>query len=177
MGTRVSLLKLAVLIRAAKVANPAVVISFAADALAGVKALKFLGTVTVGGVVYDLAGNNGKRKIFSDADDFVKFVATASPIGSGAYPVTLNTGDVLAAAVPSDMVAYNAARVVKLNAMRVSQLAVKADVQTQIDLMTADGWATGSSLQVAKLAEVTLQAATIQLDVDAIDAEIVRLTP
>ena len=175
MGTRVTLRGLTQAILVAKLADPAVVIVFNANAVEGNKQLKFYGVVSVGGVEYDLAGNNGRLKLFNDADDFVKFVAAAAPAGSGVYPVHIRTGDTLAAAVPSDLVKAAAAKVVKLQAAKVAQTAVIGEIDAQLALMA--GWGSGSSLQVARLNETKTQRAAVVADIAAIDAEIVRLTP
>lgn len=175
MGTRVTLRGLTQAILVAKKANPAVAIVFNANAVEGNKQLKFYGVVSVGGVEYDLAGTNGKLKLFTDADDLVKYIASAAPAGSGTYPVLIHTGSTLAAAVPSDLVKAAAAKVVKLQAAKVAQTAVIAEIDAQLALMV--GWASGSSLQVAKLNETNTQRAAVVADIAAIDAEIVRLTP
>lgn len=64
---------------------------------------------------------------------------------------------------------------VKLQAAKVAQTAVIAEIDAQLALMV--GWASGSSLQVAKLNETNTQRAAVVADIAAIDAEIVRLTP
>ena len=175
MATRTTLRGLAQAVFLAKQADPNVAISFEANAVDGNKQLKFYGVVTVGSVEYELAGTNGKLKLFTDVDDFVKYIASASPIGTGAYPVTINTGVVLAEAVPTDLVKAAAAKVVKLQAYKVAQNTVLAGIDAQLALMV--GWDAGSPLQVAKLAETQTQRATVVADIAAIDAEIVRLTP
>lgn len=175
MGTRVTLRGLTQAILVAKKANPAVAIVFNANAVEGNKQLKFYGVVSVGGVEYDLAGTNGKLKLFTDADDLVKYIASAAPAGSGTYPVLIHTGSQLAAAVPSDLVKAAAAKVVKLQAAKVAQTAVIAEIDAQRALMV--GWENGSPLQVAKLNETNTQRAAVVADIAAIDAEIVRLTP
>lgn len=175
MGTRVTLRGLAQAVYVAKQADANVAITFEANAIAGNKQLKFYGTVTVGAAEYDLASNNGKLKMFSDVDDLVKYIASAAPVGSGSYSIAIHTGVVLAASVPTDLVAAAAAKVVKLQAIKIAQTAVIAEIDAQLALMA--GWGSGSPLQVAKLAETQTQKATVTADIAAIDAEIVRLTP
>lgn len=175
MGTRVSLRGLALAVLTAKIADPAVVITFEANAIAGNKALKFYGLVKVGAAEYELAGTNGKLKLFTDVDDLVKYIASAAPVGTGSYSVKINTGIILAEAVPTDLVKAAAAKVVRLQAAKVSQQAVIVDIDAQLALMV--GWDVGSPLQVAKFNEVTTQRAVVVGDIAAIDAEIVRLTP
>lgn len=174
MGTRITQRGLAQAVLVAKQANPAVVITFTANAIEGNKALKFHGEANVGGTVYDFASTNGKLKLFGQADDLVKFIAGAVPAGTGDYPLTIKTGDTLAASVPADLVKAAADKVVKLNATKVAQQAVITEIDAQLALMT--GWETGSSLQIAKLNETNTQKAAVQADIAAIDAEIVRLS-
>lgn len=167
--------KLAEVVRLAKIADSAVVIAIIANALGVNKALKFAGVVAVGGVEYRLCTDAGKEKVFVDVDDLVKFVSAAAPVGSGTYSVTINTGILLAAAVAADVVKAAAARVVKLGSVRVAQLAVIAGLDAQLALMA--GWDVGSPLQVLRFDEVTLQKATVNADIAAIDDEVMRLTP
>lgn len=175
MGTRTTSRGLALAVLTARLAEPAIAIVFSATAIPGNKSLKLYGSVKVGAVDYDLAGNNGKLRLFPDVDDFVKYVAGSIPVGSGDYSVLIKTGSVLASAVPSDLVKAAAAKVVKLQAAKVSQAQVLAEIDAQLALMA--GWETGSMLQVAKLNETNTQRASVVADVAAIDAEIVRLTP
>lgn len=175
MGTRITSRGLAQAVLVARQAEPGVAITFTANAVSGNKALKFYGVVKVGVTDYDLAGPNGKLRLFTDIDDFIKFVAGSIPAGSGDYSVTIKTGTVLAAAVPTDLVKAAAAKVIKLQAAKVAQTGVLADIDAQIALMA--GWENGSPLQVAKLAEAQTQRASVVVDMAAIDAEIVRLTP
>ena len=175
MGTRITLRGLVKAVLVARQADANVAIVTEANAIAGEKSLKFYGVVKVGAAEYDLANNNGKLKLFGNADDLVKYIAQAVPAGSGSYTIKINTGTVLAAAVPADLVKAAAAKVVKLGAAKTAQQAVIAEIDAQIALMA--GWENGSSLQVAKLAETNVQKAAVQADIAAIDAEIVRLTP
>lgn len=175
MGTRITSRGLAQALIVARQADANVAVSFVATAIPGNKALKFYGVVRIGATNYDLAGGNGKLRLFTDMDDFIKYVAASVPVGSGDYLVTIKTGTVLAAAVPTDLVKAAAAKVVKLQATKVAQNQVLADIDVQLALMA--GWESGSSLQVAKLAEVQTQRASVVTDIAAIDAEIVRLTP
>ena len=175
MGTRVTLRALTEAALAAKQADPGVAIAINANAVAGNRKLKFYGVVTIGAAEYDLAGANGKLKLFGDVDDLVKYMSDAIPMGSGTYVVNVNTGVTLADAVPNDLVKAAAAQVVKLQAAKVAQNTVLAAIDAQLALM--DGWGDGSPLQVAKLEETQTQRAAVVADIAAIDAEIVRLTP
>lgn len=167
--------KLAEVVRLAKISDPAVVIAVVGDAVGNDKSLKFLGCVTVGGVAYRLCTDAGKEKVFSTADDLIRFVSSAAPIGSGSYSVVLNTGILLAASVAADQVKAMAARVVKLAGVKTKQQGVIAGLDEQLALMP--GWNVGSALQVARFDEVTAQKATVNADIAAIDAEVLRITP
>jgi hypothetical protein len=175
MGTRTTQRALSAAISAAKSDNPSVLISHIANAVPGDKKLVFYGVTDVGGVQYDLAADNGKLKKFTDADDLVKYIATAAPVGSGDYMVKIATGLTLAAAVPGDLVVWAQKQVVKLEAKKTAQQAVVAALDIQLALM--DGWEDGSPLQVAKLEETLAQKAAVVADIAAIDAEVDRLTP
>lgn len=175
MGTRITARGLAQAALVARTADPDVVVSFDANALPGDKRLRFYGVVKIGGTSYDLAGNNGRLKLFGDVDGYVKYVAAAMPAGGGSYSVKVNTGVTLAAAIPADLVKAAAAKVAKLQAAKVSQQAVVAGLDAQLAMMA--GWESGSPLQVARFVEVMEQKAAVLADVAAIDAEIVRLTP
>ena len=175
MATRVTSRGLAQAAILAKQADPLVTFAYTAVIVSNDKALKFFGEVKIGAATYELAGNNGKLRVFTDIDDFVKFLSGAIPSGSGDYNVVIKTGVALAASVPSDLVKAAAAKVVKLNAAKVVQNEVLAEINAQLALMV--GWESGSPLQAAKLAETNTQKATVLADIAAIDAEIVRLTP
>lgn len=174
MGTRITLRGLVQAVIEARVIDANVAISTEANAIAGEKSLKFYGIVKVGAAEYDLANTNGKLKLFANADDLVKYIAQAVPAGSGSYTIKVNTGVVLAAAVPSDLIKAAAAKVVKLGAAKTAQQAVITEINAQLALMA--GWGSGSALQVNKLNETNVQKAAVQADIAAIDAEIVRLS-
>ena len=159
----------------AKIADPAVSIVFSAEIVSNNRALKFFGSVMIGAVEYELAGNNGKLRVFTDVDDLIKFLSAAIPSGSGDYLVVIKTGIALAASVPSDLIKSAAAKVVKLQAYKAAQNGVVTDINAQLALMV--GWESGSPLQSAKLSETQDQKSAVLADIAAIDAEIVRLTP
>lgn len=172
---RVTNRKLAEVVAAARQADPGVAVTVRADVLPGDRSLIFHGVVSVGAVVHELAASNGKLKTFSALDDLVRYVAEAAPVGSGAYALTVETGVVLSAPVPVDLVKAAAAKVAKLQKAKTAQQAVVTSLDGQLALMA--GWGSGSPLQVARFAEVTQQKATVLADIGAIDAEIIRLTP
>ena len=174
MGTRITLRGLVQAVIVARLADANVAITTEANAVAGNKSLKFYGAVKVGAADYDLANSNGKLKLFANADDLVKYMAQAVPVGSGSYVLKINTGAILAAAVPTDLIKAAAAKIVKLNATKLAQQAVLADIDAQLALMA--GWENGSVLQVNKLNETNIQRAAVVADMAAIDAEIVRLS-
>lgn len=172
---RVTGRKLAEIVRLAKIADAGVTVAILGDAISGDKSLRFVGTVTVGADQYRLCSDSGKVKVFANADDLVKFVSAAAPVNSGAYVVTLSTGVLLAAAVAADQVKAMAARVVKLASVKAKQQGVIAGLDEQLALMV--GWNVGSALQIARFDEVTAQRATVNADIAAIDAEVLRITP
>jgi hypothetical protein len=174
MGTRITSRALEKIVRDARALNAGVPVSFIAQAVEGNKQLKFYGIVDVDGTEYDLAGDNGKLKLFTDADDYVKYIATAAPMGTGDYAVTISTGLTLAASVPNDLVAWATKQIAKLQTKKTAQQTVLANINAQLALMV--GWESGSPLQVAKKVETTTQRDAVQADIDAIDAEITRLS-
>lgn len=156
----------------AKGADPATVLSFSAVQVD--KAMRFSGLVNVGATAYQVAGNNGKQKTFVDVDDFVKSLAVELPTASGDYDVEISTGLYLVKPLPSDIKKAAAAEVVKLNKLRLVQLAVVASIDAELALMV--GWEAGNVLQQARKADTQARKAVVVADVAAIDADIVAQT-
>lgn len=165
--------QLAGLITAALVVDPAVAVTFGLLAVGTDKTLKFVGSVDVGGVVYELAADNGKIQKFSDVDGFVKRVAKFAEDGEGKYQVSIDTGALLASSVPANLIAAKAAKIASLTKTKTAQNVVVAALDAEIALMP--GWDVGNAAQRAKLAEVQDQKAAVVGDIAAIDAELVAL--
>lgn len=156
-----------------KVAHPAAVATLRLVAVGKDKALRFVGKMTVAGTEYDLATDAGKVKTFTDVDSFLKFAAKCAEKGNGIYEVSVETGDLLASSVPSDMPSWADSQIVRLNKAKVSQQAVIVSLDDQIGLMV--GWENGNAAQQAKKAEVQAQRACVVTDIAAIDTELARL--
>jgi hypothetical protein len=171
---RKSLRELARLFIAEKVGNPAAVAALRLAIVGTDKRLRFVAFLTIGATEYECAADNGKIKTFGDLDDFLKYTAKAAEVGNGVYSLEVDTGAVLASAVPNDVVAWSEAQIVRLNKVKTGQNAVIAAIDTQLALMV--GWDTGNTAQQAKLAETQAQRACVVTDVAAIDTEIARLT-
>lgn len=158
---------------AAKVANPAFVAGLRLVAVGTDKQLKFVGKMTIGADTFDLATDNGKVKTFTDVDSFLKFAAKVSEKGNGIYSVEVETGVLLASAVPGDLKAWANSQITRLNKAKTSQQGVIAGIDDQIGLMV--GWENGNASQQAKKAETQAQRAAVVTDVAAIDTELARL--
>lgn len=137
------------------------------------KALRFMGTVQIGATIYEVAGDSGKLKTFSDVDSFLKYAAKAAEKGNGVYTVEVDTGALLASSVPADMQSWAEAQIVRLNKAKVSQQALIVSIDDQLGLMV--GWENGNAAQQAKKLEVQAQRACVVTDIAAIDTEIARL--
>lgn len=153
--------------------NAAAVATLKANALVGDKKLRFYGTLQIGAVVYEVATDSGKLKVFANIDDFLKYSAKAAEKGNGVYSVEVDTGPLLASSVPADMQTWAEAQIIRLNKSRLSQQAIVDGIDDQLGLMI--GWENGNAAQQAKKAEVTLQRACVVTDIAAIDTEIARL--
>ena len=154
-----------------KATNPAAVAVIKAQAID--KSLRFTGTIGIGASTYEIAGDSGKVKVFSDIDSLVKYVAKAAERGNGVYVVEIDTGALLASSVPSDLPSWADAQIVRLNKAKISQQAVITDIDAQLGLMI--GWENGNAAQQSKKLEVTAQRAAVVTDIAAIDTEVARL--
>lgn len=161
------------LFAAEKLATPGAVATLKLVADGKDKNLRFFGKITVAGVEYEVAGDNGKIKTFSDVDGFLKFAAKAAEKGDGVYSVVVDTGSLLASSVPNDLQAWADSQIVRLNKVKLSQQATVANIDEQLVLMA--GWENGNQAQQAKLTETNAQRAAVVVDIAAIDAEVVRL--
>lgn len=157
-----------------KQTNPAAVAALSLVAVAGDKNLKFTGAMTIGATTYEVAGDNGKKKVFQNVDDFMKFAAKAAEKGDGVYSVSVDTGTLLASSVPNDMKVWAGNQVITLGKTKNKQTAVVADIDSQLSLMV--GWESGNAAQQAKKIEVTAQRVAVVTDIAALDTEIARLT-
>ena len=156
-----------------KSTNPLAVAALRCVAVGADKALRFAGKMTIGATTYDLAGDSGKLKTFSDVDSFLKLCAKAAEKGNGIYSVEIETGALLASSVPADMKAWADSQIVRLNKAKVSQQAVIANIDEQLGLMI--GWENGNAAQQAKKVETQAQRACVVTDIAAIDTELARL--
>lgn len=166
--------ELSALLATARGVNPAVAVQYSLATFGGDKSLKFVGMVSIGGVEYEVAADNGKIQAFADADSFIKKVSKFDEAGDGVYDVSVDTGALLASTVPTDLVKAKAAKIVVLGKAKTHATAVVADIDAQIALMV--GWDTGNAAQRAKLAEAQAQKAAVVGDIAAIDAEVAVLS-
>ena len=171
---RKTIREIARLLSVARVATPGLNPEFSLYADDGNKSLKFSGEVKIGNDIYSVAADNGKVKKFTNADDYVKVVAQHLETSDGTYTVAISTGLVLVSALPADLKKDAASKVLKFNAKKTAQTAVKADLDAQIVLM--DGWDQGNALQVVRLQEVTAERSAVVEDIAAIDALIAKYT-
>lgn len=161
------------LLAAAVAATPGLVPAFSLVVVGTDKALKFTGKISIGGTVYECAGDNGKVKTFSNVDDFLKYAAKATERGDGVYTLSVDTGAVLASSVPSNIATWAAAQITKLGKVKTNQNALIAEIDVQLAAMA--GWENGNQAQQAKKVEVQAQRAAVVTDVAAIDTELARL--
>lgn len=168
--------EIARLFAAEKLIDPAAVAVCELFAVAGDKNLRFTAHVDLGSQGgCQPASDNGKIKVFSDVDSFVKFIAKAAESSNGDYTVRVNTGNLLASKVPADLKAWAGSQIVSLNKSKVSQAATVASIDEQLVLMA--GWENGNQAQRDKKNEAIDQREAVVTDIAAIDAEITRLTP
>lgn len=170
---RKSLRELSRLFAVEKAANPAAVATLRLSADPADRALRFVAFITIAGVEYQCAADNGKLKTFSDVDGFLKYAAKAAEVGDGTYTVKVETGALIASTVPTDMEAWAESQIIRLGKVKTAQNAVIAEIDAQLLLMV--GWENGNVAQKAKKAEAQAQRACIVTDIAAIDTEIARL--
>ena len=170
---RKTLRELARLVAAEKLVTPGFVPAIKLVAVGTNKALRMVGTVTIGANVYECAADAGSIKTFGDVDDFLKYVAKAAETGDGVYNVEVDTGALLASSVPSNMVTWAQGQITKLGKIKASQNGVIAKLDEQLGFMV--GWENGNAAQQAKKAETQAQRAAVVTDIAAIDAEVARL--
>lgn len=156
-----------------KATNPAAVAVLKLRSVGTDKALRFVGTMQIGATTYEVAGDSGKVKTFTDVDSFLKYAAKAAEKGNGVYSVEVDTGTLLASSVPSDMKSWADAQIIRLNKAKLSQQALIDSIDDQLGLMI--GWENGNAAQQAKKAEVTAQRACVVTDIAALDTEVARL--
>ena len=130
-------------------------------------------TVEIDGVVFECASDNGRIKVFSDVDSFLKYVAKAAEAGDGVYNVEIDTGALLASSVPSNMVTWAQSQITRLNKVKTAQAAVIDALDEQLGFMV--GWEAGNAAQQAKKAETEAQKVAVTTDIAAIDTEVARL--
>lgn len=145
-------------------------------AVAEDKKLRFFGQVEIAGIDYECATSTGRIQRFADVDAYVKWIAASVETSTGDYPVTIVTDVLLVKNQPSDLVAWAADEIVRLGVKKTAQQSVITSINAQLALMV-DWENTGNALQRAKKLEVQAQKAAVEDDIEAIDAEIVRLSP
>ena len=161
------------LFAAEKLVNPAAVAVLAMAAVGTDKALRFMATMTVGGTVFEVAGDSGKLKTFTDVDGFLKFAAKCAEKGDGVYSVEVDTKALLASSVPNDMKLWADSQIVRLGKAKLTQQAIISGIDDQLGLMI--GWENGNAAQQAKKVETQAQRACVVTDIAAIDTELARL--
>lgn len=171
---RKTMRELSRLFQAAKVATPGLVATLKLATVGTDKGLRFQGVIGIDGVEYEVAGDNGKLRTFSDVDSFLKFAARSAEVGNGVYQVEVDTGALLASTVPSDLISWSEAQIVRLNKVKAAQNGVVEKIDEQLTLVV--GWENGNAAQQAKKAETEAQRACVVTDIAAIDTEIARLT-
>lgn len=146
--------------------------------LPGDKNVKVTGTVHVGSVDYPVADSNGKVKVYTDIDQFVRFLASTKAVpNSGAVPVTVTNPQAL---MPAEVIGGDVqarfkrqkASFEKANIVAERELAERT--QTEADYV-ADGYETGSAAAQNALAEVRAQKLSLADAKAYNDAEIARL--
>lgn len=162
------------LFAAEKLATPGAVATLKLSSVGPDKSLRFVGSVGIAGVEYEVAADNGKIKTFTDVDSFLKHVAGAVEVGTGVYQVEIQTGALLASTVPNDIKVWADGQITRLTKTKTAQLGVVADIDAQLSLMA--GWDSGNAAQQAKLAETQAQKVAVNTDIAAIDTEVARLT-
>lgn len=172
--SRKTLRKIAALLETARVATPGLVPEVTLNIKPGDKALRFFVVVKIGADSYNVAGDNGKVKLYQNADDAVKALAKYLPTNSGDYALTVSTGLELVASLPADLKKDAAAKVIKFGTVKTAQQAVVTGLDAELALMA--GWNVGNALQQARFAEVTDQKAAVVEDIAAIDGLIAHYT-
>jgi len=160
-------------VKDARVAVPGLVPEFRGVAVGNDKALRFHGFVKVGADEYQIANDGGSVKVFSQVDDLAKMASKVCEAGDGKYTIKLETGALLASAVPADIIKDAQAKVLKLGKTKTMQNEVVTKLAAQLTAMA--GWDVGNVGQQAKFGEVTAQKAAVLSDIAAIDAEVARL--
>lgn len=170
---RKTLRELSRLFTAEKVTTPSAVATLKLVTVGNDKALRFVGTMTIGASTYEIASDSGKVKVFSDVDSFLKFAAKAAEKGNGIYSVEVDTGVLLASSVPADLQSWADAQIIRLNKAKITQQSVISNIDDMLGLMV--GWENGNAAQQAKKLEVQAQRAAVVTDIAAIDTEVARL--
>lgn len=125
---------------------------------------------------FDIADDSGKIKVFQTADDAIRFGAMVSEDPKGRYSVSVESGAIYATKVPANIYTDAENKVTKLTKVRASQVEKQGALEALIGVGGAyHGWDNGNAAQQARYAETVEQIGVIESDVDAIDAEIVRL--
>lgn len=171
---RKTLRELARLVAAKKVAVPGFVPTIKLQAVGTDKQLRLVGTVDIDADTFECASDNGRIKVFSDVDGFLKYVAKAAEAGDGVYNVEVDTGALLASSVPSNMVTWAQSQITRLGKVKLAQQGVIVTLDEQLGFMV--GWESGNAAQQAKKAETEAQKVAVTTDIAAIDAEVARLT-
>lgn len=170
---RKTMRELSRLFAAEKLITPGAVAVLKMVAVGDDRQLRLTAKMGIGASTYEVAGDSGKIKVFSDVDGFLKFAARAAEKGNGVYSVEVDTGALLASKVPNDLPTWADSQIVRLNKVKVSQQGVIAVIDDQLGLMV--GWENGNAAQQAKKLETQAQRAAVVTDIAAIDTELARL--
>lgn len=171
---RASIRTLQYLLASYRVTHPNFVPTVVAVAVGSDKSLRLVANVTVNNnPAISVATDAGKVKVFGDIDAVVRAMSKIAESSNGKYEISVDTGDLFASSVPTDIVASYEATVIRLGKAKVKQQAVSTALSETLTLMT--GWENGNAAQVARKAEVTEQYDTVSADINAIDAEVARL--
>lgn len=132
----------------------------------------FAASVTYGGGTIQLAGDSGKIKSFPTVEAAILAFSQIREANDGVYAPSVDTGELFASKVPSNIYTAAASRIVSLNKSRAMQI-TRRDALAALLAGPMLGWDTGNAAQVASFNETTTQKAVIVSDIAAIDAEIV----
>lgn len=123
---------------------------------------------------FDVADDSGKVKLFGTVDAAVKFIAGVNEDSMGVYDyLSIQTGDLYASSVPSDIYADAERKVTSLTRVMAAQQGKATALNALLTGVMAT-WATGNAAQQAKFTEVTVQHTAVVADVAALTAEIAK---
>ena len=135
-----------------------------------------MATFTLGGVETDVevCDDSGKLRLFPTVESAIRSFAAAGEVADGVYAVKVDTGELYASKVPSDIYTAAESRSVKLNKIKVAQQAKHAAFDVLLNGAMYE-WHLGNAAQQARYAEVLAQMGTVMSDINAINDELVEL--